>query len=181
MQPIRLLLAFSLVGSLSACATPAAAPAASPSPSASPSGAPVAALVDTEGCEHLQGGPAVAVTAAAKGAGADAPKVAEDHHRYDVALKGAAGKFEGTVRFDSAEAADHTVYLSKDVPFVVRDAKGAVAFKAQATSSPTCSEIRGRYVVPLGVGVYFLDFGPASEQNVSVVIEGAEEAHDEKK
>jgi FAD/FMN-containing dehydrogenase len=131
---------------------------------------------DTEACEHLQNGPQSAVTATAAAAGA--PAVSNDHKRYDITLVDVTGGKGGSVSFASSEAAEYVFFLNADVPFKATDASGqTVAIEASATSSSECGDIKGRHIVPLGVGTYTLSFGPTSATSVSLVIE--EEAHEE--
>lgn len=131
---------------------------------------------DTEGCEHLQNGPAATVTASATATGA--PAVNNDHKRYDVTLVDVSGQKGGSVTFAASEAADYVFFLGANVGFSVANANGqAVAIEESATSSSECTEVKGRHVVPLSVGTYTLTFGPTSATSVSVVVEEA--AHEE--
>lgn len=132
--------------------------------------------VDTEGCEHLQSGPAATVTATATATGA--PAVSNDHKRYDVTLADVNGQKGGSVTFAASEATDYVFFLGADVAFSVANASGqAVAIEESANSSSECSDIKGRHVVPLSVGTYTLTFGPTSAASVSVVVEEA--AHED--
>jgi hypothetical protein len=127
---------------------------------------------DTEGCEHLREGPAVALTASA---GADtAAAVAADHQRYDIALISVTGGMGGFVKYAAPEATDYLFFLGADVPVQFLDAAGAtVTPEESASSSTACSEIKGRHLVPLEVGTYGLSFGPTAQTSVSVVVEEA--------
>ncbi|NRD56592.1 hypothetical protein [Corallococcus exiguus] len=135
------------------------------------------AHVDEEGCEHLQEGPAAAVTAAVSGTG---PAVSNDHKRYDIALVDIAGGKGGAVSFAVSEATDYVLYMSAPVPVTVTNSRGvAVEFEESATSSSLCTDIKGRHVVPLTVGTHTLTFGPSTLSSVSLVIEeSGEHAHD---
>ena len=130
---------------------------------------------DVEGCEHLKEGPASAVTATASTSGA--PAVSNDHKRYDITLPAGTGGNVGSVSFASAEATDYVLFLGADVPVKVTSGSGDVAFEESAKTSEVCTEVKGRYVVPLGVGTYTLTFGPTTQSSVSLVIE--ETSHDE--
>jgi hypothetical protein len=131
---------------------------------------------DVEACEHLKEGPQTAVTATAATTGA--PAVSNDHRRYDITLADVTGGKGGSVSFASAEAAEYVFFLGADVPFKVTSSGGqTVAIEASATSSSECGEVKGRHIVPLGVGTYTLSFGPTSATSVSLVIE--EEAHED--
>ncbi|WP_434299714.1 hypothetical protein [Corallococcus exiguus] len=137
------------------------------------------AHADEEGCEHLQEGPAAAVTAAVSGTG---PAVSNDHKRYDIALVDIAGGKGGAVSFAVSEATDYVLYMSAPVPVTVTNSRGAaVEFEESATSSSLCTDIKGRHVVPLTVGTHTLTFGPSTLSSVSLVIEESGEhdhAHD---
>jgi hypothetical protein len=131
---------------------------------------------DVEGCEHLQEGPAAAVTAAATSSAA-APAIANDHKRYDITLVAVGGQQGGSVRFNSAEAGDYILFLNKDVPVSFKDATGkAIAIEESTKSATQCTDIQGRHVVELGVGVQYIEFGPTTETSVSVVLEEAAHA-----
>lgn len=125
--------------------------------------------IDEEGCEHLQKGPAVNVTAAASGVG---PSVSNNHTRYDIALVDVAGGKGGAVSFAVSEATDYVLFTSAPVPVKVTNGSGAtVAFEESTNSSALCSDIQGRHVVPLTVGTHTLTFGPSTLSSVSLVIE----------
>lgn len=133
--------------------------------------------VDVEGCEHLQKGPATAVTATTTGT---PPAVGNDHRRYDITLVDGTGGRTGSVSFAAAEATDYVFFTSADVPLTVRNSSGAeVSIEESTTSSSECADIKGRHVVPLTVGTHTLTFGPTSTTTVSLVIEEAShEGHD---
>ena len=135
--------------------------------------------VDVEGCEHLQEGPAVPVTATAE-AGEATPEVAGDHMRYDVTLLATADGHRGFIAFAADEATDFVFFLGADVPFAVIDSAGApVTIESSETSSPVCTDIKGKHTVELGVGTYFLELGPTPETQVGVVVEEASGHADE--
>ncbi|RKG76391.1 hypothetical protein [Corallococcus terminator] len=132
---------------------------------------------DEEGCEHLQEGPAVSVTAAVSGTG---PAVSNDHKRYDIALVDVTGGKGGAVSFAVAEATDYVLFTSAPVPVKVTNGSGAtVEFEESTNSSTLCSDIQGRHIVPLTVGTHTLTFGPSTLSSVSLVIEeSGEHDHD---
>jgi hypothetical protein len=132
---------------------------------------------DVEGCEHLQKGPGAPVTAAATGAG---PAVSNDHKRYDITLVDVTGGKGGSVSFAVSEATDYVFYLNAAVDLRVTNSSGAeVPEEEFAGSSATCTDIKGRYVVPLTVGTHTLTFGPSTLSSVSLVIEeGGHHDHD---
>ncbi len=133
---------------------------------------------DVEGCEHLQEGPAAAVTATATASGA--PSVRNDHKRYDITLPAGSGGNVGSVSFEAGEASDYVFFLGSNVTLKVTNVTSgqAVTFEESATSSTECTEVKGRYVAPLQVGTYTLTFGPTSESSVSLVIEETAHEHE---
>lgn len=133
---------------------------------------------DTEGCEHLAEGPAVAVTATTSTSGA--PAVSNDHKRYDITLPAGDGGNVGSVSFAVSSTQHYVFFLGADVPLKVTNSSGVeVAFESTATRSETCEDVKGRSVAELLVGTYTLTFGPTSQSRVSLVIEesGGEHAH----
>lgn len=139
---------------------------------------PAEESADVEGCEHLEEGPATAVTATATSQ--DAPAVSDDHRRYDISLVDVAGGKGGNVKFASAEQGDFILFLGANVPVKVLDSNGGeVAIEESATSSATCDAIKGRHVVELGVGTYTFEFGPTPATLVQLVLEHGEHAHEE--
>jgi hypothetical protein len=132
---------------------------------------------DTEGCEHLQGGPTTPVTATAGTTGA--PAVSNDHRRYDITLTDVTGGKGGSVSFAAAEAIDYILFTSADVPVIVKDSGGmTVTPEASVKSSSACTEIKGRHTIPLSVGTYTLTFGPTTATTVSLVIEESGNDHE---
>lgn len=126
--------------------------------------------IDVEGCEHLEEGPYMNVTASAA-RDAAAPAVAADHKAYTTTLPAGA---VGYVSFAAGEATDYVVFLDKPVPFTVFDASGAmVPLEESATSSPECATIRGKHTFPLGVGTAYFGLGPNMGMPFNIVVEEA--------
>lgn len=180
MKSLSLTLAACAVLALTGCpaTSSAPAPAVSPSPTPSPTATPHNTIAaETEGCEHLAGGPAAPVTAAALGQAG--PEIKADHKRYDVTLIAGTGGNQGTVRFNNAEETEWSFFLNKDVPFVVRDGSGmSLPMLEHATSSTYCTDVKAHNVFLLGVGPATIEFGPTTESSVSVVVEETHpEAH----
>ncbi|MCP3101351.1 hypothetical protein LZ198_20975 [Myxococcus sp. K15C18031901] len=127
--------------------------------------------VDVEGCEHLREGPSVAVAATTTGT---PPAVDDNHRRYDITLVSGEAGHSGAVSFAASEATDYVLYLGADVPVRVTDASGAaVELEESAKGSASCTEIKGRHVVPLTVGTFTFTFGPTASSSVSLVVEEA--------
>ncbi|KFE62183.1 hypothetical protein [Hyalangium minutum] len=132
---------------------------------------------DTEGCEHLQAGPASSINASASGTAA--PAVSNDHRRYDITLADVTGGKGGSVSFAASEAVDYILFTSADVPVTVKDGNGqTVAAEESVKSSSECTEIKGRHTFPLNVGTYTLTFGPTTATTVSLVIEESGTDHE---
>lgn len=124
---------------------------------------------DTSACEHLQEGPASAITASATATGA--PAVSNDHRRYDISLIDVTGGKGGSVSFAVAEANDYALFLNGEVSVNLRDANGQrVEVTASGTGSSECSDIQRRHLFPLEVGTYSITFGPTTAGSVSLVI-----------
>ncbi len=132
--------------------------------------------LNEEACEHLVEGPFAAVSAVTEATQA-APAVAPDHRTYTVALPEAeTDGYAGYVRVDSAEAADYLFFADVSVNITVTDAEGAeVEIEESATSIDECTQVKGRHVVELGVGRYFLHLSGDSE-TVNLLVE---EMHDD--
>lgn len=131
---------------------------------------------DAELCEHLQEGPATAVTAAAS----NGPAVSNDHRRYDVTLAASGGQYGGQVSFAVASQGEFMFALNKDVPVAFANAGGGtVAPELVEKSSTECTDIKAKYLVPLDVGTYTLTFGPTAETTVGMVIEETAHADNE--
>lgn len=131
---------------------------------------------DVEGCEHLEEGPAVSVTASADGG--TAPAIRSDHKRYDVQLVDVAGGKGGRVTFAPSAAGDYVFFLDADVAAKFLDSAGAeVAVERSEKSTPTCVAVKGRHQLALGVGTYRLSLGPGSVESVGIVVEPAAHEH----
>jgi hypothetical protein len=129
-----------------------------------------------EACEHLEMGPMVALTAAAT-SGATAPKINNDHQRYDVTLVDVAGAKGGFVTFAAGTAGDYIIYTSVPAQLEVKSTAGAsVMVESAMTSVTECTLVKGRNVYDLAVGTYVIGIGGVSADMVSFVVE-ASEAH----
>lgn len=146
--------------------------------------------VDELACEHLQDGPFVDVTATVDTT--DAPDVSAEHTAFHVTLAdagaggsggggGSTATRGGYLSFAPDAEAHYVFFLGADVPFAVEDSSGgSVAIHEScdpAACSDACADIRGRHVVELSVGTYYLSFGPTSETEVALVREEEGHAH----
>lgn len=167
-MPIRLYAAC-LLAALSVAACSGTTPTTSkPSTAPAASAAPAYPPIDNEGCEHLEKGPAVALTGGAT-ADASAPEIKLDHKRYDVALT--SGK--AFIKYQSGEAKEYVFFTAPTATVAITDATGLpVALTSNAAGSKACADIQGRYTAKLGIGVYYLALN-ASASKVSVVVEDA--------
>ncbi len=107
-----------------------------------------------DACEHLEGGPIMAVTAGADAANAVA--LTDEHTRYDITVAGT-----GFVSLASAEDAEVYFYSDSPVTLTVRDGSGTVVpAEMQATSDADCALVKSMYVFDLGIGTYTLEVEP---------------------
>jgi hypothetical protein len=150
---------------LAAC-TPAPGPTPTPTPSATPHNTDAA---DATACARL-GGDATALTAA-KDTDATAVEV-QLNRRYDVDLSAMAGGSGGVVTFYAPREAEWSVYLTEDVPVMVRDASGfPMTLLERYTSSTHCAEVRSHSVLLLDPGAVTIELGPTEAKRVGLVIE----------
>ena len=131
---------------------------------------------NAEACEHFEMGPPVAVVAAAT-ATASAPKIDNNHMRYDVTLTTIAGGKGGFVTFAPAKAGDYVIFTNAPVQLSVKNsAMTEVTAESSATSITECTTVKGRYVYPLQVGTYVVGVTATSGgDTVSLVVEEAGE------
>ena len=131
--------------------------------------------LDKEGCEHLQKGPFVDLTA-----GADAKSAATvkaDHKAYRVALS--AGK-AGFVSFAAADKGDHVFFLDQNTKAEFQDDKGkAITVEKTETSVTACAEVKAKLTVDLAAaGTYYLKLGPVTvDSTVTLVVEQGGHKH----
>jgi hypothetical protein len=131
---------------------------------------------NAEACEHFEMGPPVAVTAATT-ASATAPKIDNNHMRYDVTLATTATGKGGFVTFAPAKAGDYIIFTNAPVTLKVTNAAMTeVMAETSATSITECTTVKGRYVYDLEVATYVISVS-GSGDSVSFVVEAAEHAH----
>lgn len=131
---------------------------------------------EAEACEHLQEGPAVAITALADPDGA-LPRGDEPHKRIDVTLADLDAQKGGYIAYEAAEAGEYLFFVNQTLTFKVMDAEGTeVALENSVTGSDLCTDIAVTHTVDLEVGTYTLMFGPTDLTEVSFVAEH-DEAH----
>lgn len=155
-----------------ASSAPAAKPSAgaSSSPSAQPSEA--ATSVDAEICEHMAGGPAVAV-AAADASASSLPSVGTDHKRYDLSW----GGDEGRVRYASGAEGELRLALNAEATVKLLDASGqVVAPEASATGSSACAELKAIHTFDVKVGPYTLVLSGGAKK-AGLVLEAGSHQH----
>jgi hypothetical protein len=127
-----------------------------------------------EACEHFEMGPSIAVTAAAEFS-TDAPKINDNHTRYDVTLVDVAGVKGGFVSFAASKAGDTIFFTNAPVQLTVTSSTMAeVGVKSSQAMVAECSAVKGRHVYPLQVGTYVIGIGGAMGDMVSFVVESAE-------
>lgn len=135
--------------------------------------------IEDEGCEHIQEGPAKAVTASADTA--QAPDATAEHTRIDLSLVDVEGGKGGAVQLVPDEAGDFYLFLSDDVSVTLtKAADGSVVTPelSEGAVEACAAEIPKHYVYDLEVGTYLLTVGPTTLDKVSFVFEhNAGEAH----
>lgn len=126
---------------------------------------------NAEACEHLEMGPAVALTAAATSS-ASAPKLADDHKRYDVSMVDVTGGKGGHLSFAAAEAGEYIFFTSAPVTLQVKtSAMVDVAVESSTATIPECTAVKGRHVYDLQVGTHLIGIAPGAPDKVSFVVE----------
>lgn len=132
-----------------------------------------------EGCEHMEEGPEVAVTAGLDAL--SAPDVSAGHTRFDITLQSVDGGMGGSVSYASGEEGDYVFYLSQDVSLTVADTNGVeVPLEASENPGEVCTFIVTYHTVELGLGTYTLTLGPTTATSVSLEAElSGEHTHEE--
>ncbi len=132
-----------------------------------------------EGCEHMQAGPAEAVTAAADQA--SAPDATFEHTRVDLTLlDDGTGVFNGYANYESTEAGEYFLFSKNDAPFQILDSSGTeVPIESTNADFAECTDVAVEYLFDLEVGTYTFVFGPTSEGAASYVVEHAGEHAEE--
>lgn len=122
------------------------------------------------GCEHVTGGPAEAVTAAADAA--SAPLGWEEHHRMDVTLlDDTAGAFHGHVHLDVDAAGEIVVMLMQNVTIELKSADGTVLTPEETHENhASCTGAAVNHVFDVEVGRYEMYISGAPSADVSYVI-----------
>ncbi len=135
--------------------------------------------LDVEACEHFGEGPFVDHTATDEVA--SAPDVSVEHTSHTIALIDFAGSKGGYVAFQAAEAGEYAFFFDADVPLSIQSSAGAdVALEEScdpAACSASCDLVKGKHLVDLEVGTYYLELGPTALTEVRLVHEAAG-AHD---
>ncbi|MCO4762089.1 MAG: hypothetical protein KC502_11330 [Myxococcales bacterium] len=124
-----------------------------------------------EGCGHLTGSVASAVTLSVDAA--SAPNMTANHKRVDVTFAQLpSGKYGGRGLWQIAEAGDYVVALSSGVSMQVVDKDGKpVAPEAVQNMPKACAAAQVARVYPLLVGTYTFTFGPTDETGCKLIVE----------
>jgi hypothetical protein len=137
--------------------------------------------LDAEACEHISDGPFVQHLAAETVA--DAPDVSAEHTAHDVVLVELDGVNGGFVSFQAPAAGEYVFFLDQDVPLSIQSSAGADVLVEErcdpAACSPTCALVRGRLLVDLAVGTYYLELGPTDLPSVHLLHEAIGVAHED--
>ncbi len=132
----------------------------------------------THACEHIEGGPAVAVVAA-EFASKQYPDVSALHTRFDVSLPDTDDGL-GYLWYPAAEAGDHILFLTEDVPVTILGPDGEEVAPEHSGGSPEeCPSILTHHLVHMEIGTYTVALGPADVTEVGLVVYvGGEEGHE---
>jgi hypothetical protein len=126
---------------------------------------------DSHGCDHMEYGPPVAVTAAASAE--DAPMVSSGHRRTDITLVEVQGGNGGIVMFHAHATEPVSVYLSSDVGLTVMQ-NGAAVTPSDTDPNTQCpDQVATRAVFELEEGMAMFTFGPTAEASVGMVARAA--------
>ncbi len=133
----------------------------------------------THACEHIEGGPAVAVVAA-EFASKQYPDVSALHTRFDVALPDTSADGLGYLWYPAADAGDHILFLTEDVPVTILGPDGEEVSPEHSGGSPEeCPSILTHHLVHMEIGTYTFVLGPADVTEVGLVVYvGGEEGHE---
>jgi hypothetical protein len=124
--------------------------------------------INEEGCEHMQQGPFVDVTA-----GSDRTSAAEvkgDHKAYRVTL---APRGINYVKLAADKKGDVILFLSADVTLEVQDDKGAkVSIEETDRDIKECTEVKVKHTFEAaGVGTCYFKLIPGGQAQVTLVLE----------
>ena len=129
-----------------------------------------------EACTHTRSGPYVNIEASTAPAGlGDATHA---HTGVVISLTPTTGGNGGMVTLKADEAADYMLFLSADLPLVVRDAANAEVGIEESAAVTECDEVAVKHVVEMQKGTYTLEFGPTTETKVTLVVEAQSSEHD---
>jgi len=152
-------------------ASPAARPSGSPSGSPTPMRTPDAQQVDVCGDITESDFPVTATAATAS-----APALTTKHTENRVTLATVGSAKGGFVKFNSDKEGPWDIFLTRNVAFKLITATGSVVTpSASASSFPDCAALAAKYTVDLKLGVHYIELGPTSESEVSIVTESGEE------
>jgi hypothetical protein len=122
-----------------------------------------------DACEHMIGGPSIALTAVDDTA-ADPPDMDESHHRYDVTLVALAADNGGYVDLVSDEAGEIHLFLGAGVPIKVWDDQGTeVPAESTQATVDECAEVAVGHTYDVGVGTYTVEIGPTADTSLAIV------------
>lgn len=137
--------------------------------------------LDAEACEHYVEGPFVQHTATE--AVEDASDISAEHTAHAITLIELAGANGGYVSLQAPSAGDYVFFLDQDVPLSVQSSAGSDVLIEESCDpsacSATCGLVKGKHVVELAVGTYYLELGPTDLASVHLVHEVLGGEHEE--
>jgi hypothetical protein len=153
--------------------SPSPGPSTTPSASASPTAGrtPDPRIADV--CGDIANSDIPVTAGAATGS---APALDTKHKKNRIALVAHGSGKGGFVKFSSDKEGPWDLYLTRSVPITITTAAGTTLTPSASQSTFfDCAALAARYTVGLKLGVHYLEFGPTSESEVSVVTENGEE------
>lgn len=130
--------------------------------------------LDAEGCEHMEEGPAVPITAAADPAAA--PDATAEHARVDIAL---APDGTGIVTYAAEAPGDYTFYFDKPVDLTITAPDGSLLALESSAPVDLCEAVAVKQVFELALGLHTIALDASGQAEVRMVVEAAGEHEDE--
>jgi hypothetical protein len=137
--------------------------------------------LEAEVCEHYAEGPFIEHTAA--DAVESAPDVSTEHTAHRITLIELAGANGGYVTFQAPAAGEYVFFFDQDVPLSVQSSAGSDVLIEESCDpsacSATCDLVKGKHLVDLAVGTYYLELGPTDLASVHLAHEALGGEHED--
>ncbi len=166
-------ISFAATALVAACQAGLGTPTTTPTatPTAAPTRTPDPFYVDVCGDIAKSDHPVTA------GAATDSAGTLNTRHAENrITLPASGSANAGFVKFSSDKEGPWEILLTQDVPFKLTTATGAAITPSAAKSAfPDCAALEAQYTVDIKLGVHYIQLGPTSGGEVSVVTENGEE------